>query len=148
MPAAILVRLDEEERNRVADPVSLTRAILESLALAYWVTIDQIELLTGNVVNAIHIVGGGSRNDLLCQLTANITGRTVVAGPVEATAMGNVLIQAMGSGEIDSLVQARVVARASAQVRHYAPRQMDGWAERRARLLAKRARRAVLEGAP
>jgi rhamnulokinase len=146
MPAAILVRLNDDERTRVADPVSLTRAILDSLALAYSVTIDQIELLTGNVVDAIHIVGGGSQNDLLCQLTANVTGRPVVAGPVEATALGNVLIQAMGSGEIDDLAQVRVVARASAQVRHYTPGQIDGLAERRARLLAKRATRIGIDG--
>jgi rhamnulokinase len=140
MPAAILASLEPAERARAADPVALVRAILECLALAYRVTVEQVEQLTGTTVRAVHIVGGGARNTLLCQLTADVTGREVLAGPVEATAMGNVLIQAMGSREIGGLVQARAVARASAQVERYEPRLNGAWDERHARLLAMRAK--------
>jgi rhamnulokinase len=142
MPAAILAGLTPEQRARVADPIALVRAILESLAVAYRVTVEQVERLTGTAVRAIHIVGGGSRNSLLCQLTADATGREVQAGPAEATAMGNVLIQAMGSGEIGDLAQARAVARASAQVERYEPRADGVWDERHAQLLALRAQAA------
>jgi rhamnulokinase len=141
MPAAILASLTPAERDRLAEPVALVRAILESLAVAYRVTIEEIERLTGIEVTTVHIVGGGSRNTLLCQLTADATGREVAAGPVEATALGNVLVQAMGAGEIAGLAQAREVVKASTAVQRYEPRAAGGadWPERHARLRALRA---------
>ena len=74
------------------------RSILESLAEAYATAIADAERLSGQKINIVHIVGGGSQNTLLCQLTANRTGRRVLAGPVEATAIGNVLIQGRAVG--------------------------------------------------
>jgi rhamnulokinase len=74
------------------------RSILESLAEAYAAAIADAERLSGQKINTVHIVGGGSQNTLLCQLTANRTGRRVLAGPVEATAVGNVLIQGRATG--------------------------------------------------
>jgi rhamnulokinase len=121
MPAAILASLSPEDRQRVADPICLARAIVESLAEAYRSRIAVVEELTGTHVETVHLVGGGSRNVLLCRLTADATGREVIAGPAEGTALGNVLVQAMGAGEVGSLAQAREVARASAEVRHYEP---------------------------
>jgi rhamnulokinase len=74
------------------------RSILESLAEAYATAIADAERLSGSTITIVHIVGGGSQNTLLCQLTANRTGRRVLAGPVEATAIGNVLVQARAAG--------------------------------------------------
>ena len=86
---------------------ALVRSILESLAGAYTRTIDTASRLSGKTVSTIHLVGGGSQNELLCQLTADRTGLPVVAGPVEATAIGNVLIQARAhgivSGDLETL---------------------------------------------
>jgi rhamnulokinase len=85
--------------------------------------------LTGNRLDVIHVVGGGSQNTLLCQLTADACDRLVVAGPVEATAIGNVLVQAIGLRLIGNLSQARDVVRESFEVREYAPREPGHWAE-------------------
>jgi rhamnulokinase len=79
-------------------PAMFTRSILESLAEAYATAIDDAQRLSGQKINIVHIVGGGSQNTLLCQLTANRTGRRVLAGPVEATAVGNVLVQGRAAG--------------------------------------------------
>ncbi len=93
-------------------PGAMARAILEGLAIRYNEVLGNLEALTGTRLNAIHIVGGGSRNKLLNQLVANAAGRTVQAGPAEATAIGNVLVQAIGSGVIPDLATARrLVAR-------------------------------------
>ncbi len=85
----------------------ICRVILESLARRYREVLEGLEKLTGRTIRTIHIVGGGSRNALLNQLAATATGRTVIAGPVEATAAGNVLVQAMGAGEIADAAEAR-----------------------------------------
>lgn len=82
------------------DPAAITRCIMDSLAAGYARTIRDAERLAGRAVEVVHVVGGGSQNKLLCQLTADATGRKVVAGPVEATALGNVLVQARGAGAV------------------------------------------------
>ncbi|HEU4668074.1 MAG TPA: FGGY-family carbohydrate kinase, partial [Arthrobacter sp.] len=82
------------------DPAAITRCIMDSLAAGYARTIRDAERLAGRTVDVVHIVGGGSQNRLLCQLTADVTGRKVVAGPVEATALGNVLVQARAAGSV------------------------------------------------
>ena len=82
------------------EPAAIVRCILDSLAAGYARTISDAERLTGRAVAVVHIVGGGSLNGLLCQLTADATGRPVVAGPVEATALGNVLVQARAAGAV------------------------------------------------
>jgi rhamnulokinase len=89
-------------------------------------------------VETIHVVGGGARNALLCQLTADACRRPVLAGPVEATALGNVLVQAMGTGEVRDLAEARAIARASAGVVTYEPGAAGDWDERAAQLRAWR----------
>ena len=81
-----------------ADPAATVRCILDSLALAYRRTITEVQELSGRQVDTVHIVGGGARNALLCQLTADACGLPVVAGPVEAAAMGNVLRAGAGAG--------------------------------------------------
>ena len=86
-------------------PAELTRSILESLAVRYAATLRDAERLSGVEIDTVHIVGGGSQNSLLCQLTADRTGRRVLAGPVEATAIGNVLVQARAAGLVSGSLE-------------------------------------------
>jgi rhamnulokinase len=101
MPKRIAALCAEAGAAAPDSPVVFTRSILESLAEAYATALDDAERLSGSKINTVHIVGGGSQNTLLCQLTANRTGRRVLAGPVEATAVGNVLIQGRAAGLVD-----------------------------------------------
>jgi rhamnulokinase len=115
------------------------RCALESLALRYRWVAERLEELTGQRLRVIHVVGGGCQNELLCQLTADACNREVLAGPVEATAIGNVLVQAIGLGLLGSLAEAREVVRRSFEVKRYAPRDSRAWDgvyERFTRLLA------------
>jgi sugar (pentulose or hexulose) kinase len=103
------------------------RCCLESLALTYRKTLEGLEDVLGRKIGVIHIVGGGSQNELLNQMTADACNRPVVAGPIEATAIGNILVQAMATGDIKSLADARAVVRASFDVRTYEPRHGKQW---------------------
>lgn len=105
----------------------LVRCALESLALKYRKVLRGIEELTGETVEAIHIVGGGCKNALLNQFTASACGVPVIAGPVEATALGNVLIQARASGEIGTLTEIRSVVKASSELTSFEPTDTDAW---------------------
>jgi rhamnulokinase len=104
------------------NPGAVCRVILYSLAVRYREVLHTLEELTGQGVDVIHIVGGGSRNRLLNQLTADVTGRRVVAGPAEATAAGNALVQALGAGQLGSLAELRQVVRESFPVEQFNPR--------------------------
>jgi rhamnulokinase len=123
MPARIAAWFDEHSLPAPSSRAAFVRSILESLAEAYATTIEQARELTGKTIRVIHLVGGGSLNTLLCQLTADRTGLPVIAGPVEATAIGNVLIQARAQGLIrgDLETLRALVARSSNQAR-YLPR--------------------------
>lgn len=112
------------------------RACLESLALAYRHTLEGLEDILGRRIGVIHIVGGGSQNEMLNQMTADACNRPVVAGPVEATAIGNILCQAMAIGRIRSLADARAIVRASFDVKRYEPRGSSQWDEAYQRFLA------------
>lgn len=104
-------------------PPEFVRAILESLASAYADAVDTASRLTGKTITAIHVVGGGSQNELLCRLTADRAGRPVIAGPVEATALGNVLVQARGRGLVSgSLESLRALVARHARTSTYRPR--------------------------
>lgn len=107
----------------------LVRCALESLALKYRVVLEWLQELTGQAVEVIHIVGGGSQNRLLNQWTANACGRPVFAGPVEATALGNVLIQARAAGQIASLNELRTVVAESHAIDQFEPAEQEAWAE-------------------
>ena len=109
---------------------------MESLALKYRWAIERLESFVGTSIRSIHVVGGGSRNALLCQFTADATGRPIHAGPVEATAAGNVLLQAMARGKIASLADARAVVAASFPVTTYEPRDNAAWSEANGRFQA------------
>lgn len=103
-------------------PAAVVRCIMDSLAQAYANTVRQAQELSGKRVEVIHIVGGGSQNELLCQLTANATGLPVVAGPVEATALGNVLLQARAAGAAPAtLMELRAIVAASHSMKRYQP---------------------------
>jgi len=111
------------------------RVALESLALKYRWVLERLEELTGKEFAPIHIIGGGTQNRLLNQFTADATGRTVITGPVEATAIGNVLMQAIGLGQLNSLAEARESVRNSFDVAEYHPSKRGGWYEAYAKLL-------------
>jgi sugar (pentulose or hexulose) kinase len=103
------------------------RCIYESLALKYRVTKDQIESLTGRRYRDLHVVGGGTKDGLLSQFTANATGCRVIAGPIEATALGNMAVQLIALGELASLKDARKVIAASFQTSQYLPQNERTW---------------------
>jgi rhamnulokinase len=100
---------------------AMVRCCLESLALKYRWCMEKLEQFRGKPLSTLHIVGGGTQNALLCQFAADATGRTVVAGPVEATAIGNILMQMIGTGEIANLEQARAIVRHSFAPQIYTP---------------------------
>jgi rhamnulokinase len=102
-------------------PGQFVRACLDGLARTYHEKLAALESVLGRQFDVIHIVGGGGKSSLLCQLTANTTGRRVVVGPYEATAMGNALVQAMATGEISDLRELRRIVENSAEVITYEP---------------------------
>ena len=105
----------------------IIRTALESLALKCRFTLAQLENALGKTMGNIHIVGGGIQNTLLCQFIANATGRPVLAGPIEATAMGNLLMQAMAKGQIASLSELREIVRNSTTITTYEPQDKQAW---------------------
>ena len=123
MPSRIRDYCREHDLREPATPVELVRSIIESLADAYAHTLRVAAELSGTSIDTVHVVGGGSQNELLCQLTADRTGLPVLAGPVEATAIGNVLVQARAQGLVTGSLESlrALVARAFAP-RHYVPR--------------------------
>ena len=106
---------------------AVVRAALESVAAACRSTLRQLDHLLGRRVSRVHVVGGGVKNSLLCQLIADATGRTVVAGPVEATAIGNLLVQMMAAGGSVDLKSVRQVVRDSFELATYEPKNSAAW---------------------
>ena len=133
MPARVRAFCAHTGQPEPADPGAVVRCILESLALKHAQTIDLLASVTGSAPREIHIVGGGARNELLCRWTADAAGLTVLAGPEEATLLGNLVVQAMALGEISSLAEAREVIRASVVPTVYEPQATSGWQEARER---------------
>src|SRR4051794_33512734 len=127
MPARLASYCARTGQQAPADEGAFVRCALESLALKYRWTIERLEAIVGTTIRTIHIVGGGTRNTLLCQFAADACGRVVHAGPVEATAAGNVLLQAMGRGRLGSLDDARAVVARSFPVTVYEPRDTAAW---------------------
>jgi rhamnulokinase len=121
MPARIAAWCAERSLEAPKTKGEFCRTILESLAHRYREVLEGLEGLTHTRIDTIHIVGGGSRNSLLNQLVANATGRTVVAGPVEATAAGNLLVQAIASGEVSGLEETRDIVRRSFPIATFQP---------------------------
>jgi rhamnulokinase len=138
MPGAIRSFCKETRQPVPVSEGALVRCALESLALKYQTVLEQLEQVNGTRVEVIHIVGGGARNALLNQFTADACNRPVLAGPVEATVFGNVLMQARACSEIDSLSQLRSIVHNSCEIKAFTPRpsQAAGWEEARKRFAA------------
>ncbi|MEU8304699.1 rhamnulokinase family protein [Actinomadura sp. NPDC048955] len=121
MPARIAAHCRRRGLPEPSSPAETVRCILDSLALAHRATLRQAARLSGREIDVVHLVGGGSRNDLLCRLTADASGLPVVAGPVEATALGNVLAQARAHGAVADLAESRALVAATQDLRRYEP---------------------------
>src|SRR5258706_12713764 len=135
MPARIAAACAATGQPVPSDPVAMTRCILDSLALAYRRSVDDAQRLSGRHVDVVHIVGGGVHNTLLCQLTADACGLPVLAGPVEAGALGNVLVQARALGAVGADLPAmRGLVRHSQRLTRYHPRLSQDWREAERRL--------------
>jgi rhamnulokinase len=135
MPARIREFCLHTGQNLPESKGSVARTILESLALKYRYTFERLEELLGRRLEPLHIVGGGSRNEVLNQFTADAIGRPVVTGPVEATATGNLLMQMLALGYIASLEEGRELVRRSFELRTYLPCQTSLWDDAYARYL-------------
>ena len=123
MPALIAEVCQEGGRRAPTSRAEIVRCVLDSLALAYRSALYDAQRLSGRDVDVVHIVGGGSQNALLCQLTADACDLPVVAGPVEAAAIGNVLVQAQAARVLDNdAATARALVAATSRLRHYSPR--------------------------
>jgi len=129
MPARIRAycrRTGQPEPETIGQTI---RTIYESLALRYRTVLDTLIGLTGRTVDRLHIIGGGSQNGMLCQMAANAIGRTVIAGPAEATALGNGIVQYLALGDLDSLPQARALLSRTLDLATYEPRDVAAWDE-------------------
>jgi len=127
MPGKIAAFCSAHGEAPPENEAAMCRSILESLALRYRQVLESLESLLGRRLAKIHIVGGGSRNQVLNQFVADATGRTVIAGPTEATALGNVLVQAIGSGELSGLDEARRLIARSFPLTTVEPCSQAGW---------------------
>jgi rhamnulokinase len=135
MPAAIAEHCRRTGQTPPGTPAATVRCILESLALAHRTTVRTAAELSGHAVDVVHVVGGGSQNELLCQLTADACGLPVVAGPTEATALGNILVQARSRGIVENRHAGRRLVAATQPLRHYEPRGRErAWAAAAERL--------------
>jgi len=121
MPERIAAACAELGQPRPEGRGEIVRSALVSLACKYRLVVERLERAAGVEVEVVHVIGGGARNELLCRMTADLLGRPVLAGPVEATALGNVLMQARAVGELGSLAQIRAVAAASVDPVVYEP---------------------------
>lgn len=129
MPDKIIQYCREAGQKAPETKGEIARTVYESLAMSYRDAFVGLEQLKGGRIDVLHIVGGGSQNALLNQYTANVIGREVVAGPAEATAIGNLMVQIIASGEVSSMDEMREVIRRSCGVRNYEPRDAQLWAD-------------------
>jgi rhamnulokinase len=136
MPARIRAFCQTTGQPAPESKGEIVRCALESLALKYRWVLERLERMLGRRLETIHIVGGGSQNRLLCQFAADATQRPVIAGPVEATALGNILLQAIARGRIGSLDEGREVVRRSSEMHAFEPSSLAGWDDAYARFTA------------
>ncbi|MFP4288954.1 MAG: rhamnulokinase [Bacteroidales bacterium] len=127
MPGAIDDFCQRTNQQKPASKGEYVRVILESLALKYRMVLEQLTHITAVKIDKIHIIGGGIQNQLLCQYAANATGKTVVAGPVEGTALGNIGMQAKASGEIKSIEEIRHLIKNTFDLKIYTPTDGARW---------------------
>jgi rhamnulokinase len=129
MPAAVRRYCSETAQPIPQSVGEFARALFEGLALSYRVVLMSLEKLTGRSLTTIRIVGGGSRNALLSQMVADACNRVVVAGPAEATVLGNVMMQAIATGHIGGLQEGRIAVAKSCECQTYEPRHSAAWDE-------------------
>jgi rhamnulokinase len=129
MPAEINKYLAETGQGQIDDKGQMIRVILESLAFKYRLVLERMEKVTASRIDVLHVVGGGIKNELLCQFTANATGKKVITGPAEATAMGNIIMQAIATGQIESVSQGRDIVRNTIELKEYMPLDSKLWAK-------------------
>ncbi|MCZ7571341.1 MAG: rhamnulokinase [Ardenticatenaceae bacterium] len=129
MPAAIRAYCRRTGQPQPESVGTVVRCCLESLALKYRRVLDDLETLIGRRIETIRIVGGGSLNRQLCQFTADACERAVVAGPVEATALGNIMLQAIATGHLPDVTSGRQAVAASVRRQHYEPSPSAAWQE-------------------
>jgi rhamnulokinase len=129
MLEALAEHLSENGQRVPFEPPGMSKAILDSLDLRYASVLRTMESLTGRKIDGVRIIGGGSRNDYLNQATVNATGLMVLAGPVEATAMGNLLVQAVAAGRFASLKEARRSVARNVSLKKFIPARTPAWAE-------------------
>ena len=127
MPSRIVSYCKQTNQTPPSDAGEILRCALESLALKYRWVLKKLEVVRDQAIDVIHIVGGGARNQTLCQFTADATGRPVIAGPTEATAVGNIAVQTIACGLIGSISEARAVVHRSFDVTTYEPQKSVGW---------------------
>ncbi|QDU91724.1 Rhamnulokinase [Pirellulimonas nuda] len=137
MPAAIAEFCRETGQPAPASPGATIRCALESMALRSSQVLVCLEQLIGRRIETIQLIGGGVQNELLCQLTADACGRTVLAGPVEATALGNIIVQAIAMGDLAGVAEGRALVRSSFAMKRYEPRDAERWREARDRAPAE-----------
>ncbi len=135
MPDAIRRFCEKTGQPVPPDEGSVLRCALESIAMKFRHVLGMCEDLSGGRIHTVHIVGGGTQNRQLCQAAADACGRRVVAGPIEATAIGNIMVQAVAAGDIGSIAEAREVIRRSFPVEEYQPRDTLAWDEAYERFL-------------
>jgi rhamnulokinase len=135
MPERIRDFCRETGQRAPATRGEVVRCVLESLVLRYRWVIEHLDAVLGRPSEVVHVVGGGSRNTLLCRLTADAAGRPVEAGPDEAAAIGNVLVQAQALGHLGSLEDIRRIVRRSAAIVTYEPAPDARWSEAYERFL-------------
>ena len=126
MPRKVIAYCERTGQTRPKTIAQTLRVIYESLAAEFAATLEALESITGNTYPSVYIFGGGSQDSFLCQLTANATGRTVIAGPTEATAIGNAMCSLIAMGEIKDVAEARAVVRRGAEVKEFIPDMHDG----------------------
>jgi rhamnulokinase len=129
MPARVREFCQRTGQPAPETPGEIMRAVYESLALKYRHALENMMTLSGKQVDRLHIIGGGTQNKLLCQMTADALNRMVVAGPVEATALGNGIVQLIALGEIMDLAEARAVVSRSVTTATYEPKDRAAWDE-------------------
>ncbi|MCJ7730207.1 MAG: FGGY-family carbohydrate kinase, partial [Sedimentisphaerales bacterium] len=140
MPKRRNMYLRDTGQETTDDKGQMIRIILESLAIKYRFVMEAIEDVTGKTIEVLHIVGGGGQNELLCRFTANALGKKVITGPIEATASGNILMQAKAAGQIKTLAKAREIIRNSFELKEYEPQDSALWKKQYEKTKSKQAK--------
>jgi rhamnulokinase len=135
MPEALSLLAEKAKEPPMENPGEFARCVYESLAFRYRQTLEELKQITDKKIRKIHVIGGGSQNRPLCQFAANATGIPVVAGPSEATALGNIMVQAMAHGKIRSLAEIRRILRNSFEFIEFMPENCSEWDKQYARFL-------------